>query len=262
LILDPEHSLIAQSRRAAEATFPVNGDGFGVGWYCEGPQPGVFRDTQPAWNDSNLASLAAHTHSGMFMAHIRYATGTPITRTNCHPFAHQNWLFQHNGQIGGFDTLRYHLDRAIAPEFYSFRHGSTDSESMFLLALTFGLQSDPIGAISRMVSFVEQMRDREGIEEPFRMTIAAGDGTQLFAARHASHGLAPSLYHSRGMDALVDVDDATIDLGDNSVIVVSEPVDDSGDHWETVEPGTIFEVSDRKTVIHPLHIDLDVAVTA
>lgn len=260
LILDPKHSLIAQSRHASEATFPVNGDGFGVGWYCEGRSPGVYHDTQPAWNDSNLASIAAHTHSHMFLAHIRYATGTPVSRTNCHPFAHQNWLFQHNGQIGGFGTLRYHLDRAIAPEFYAHRHGSTDSESIFLLALTFGLKTDPIGAISRVVSYIEHLRDREGIDEPLRMTVAAGDGSRLFAARYASHGPVPSLYHSRGNDAMVEIEQVQVDLGDHSVIVVSEPVDDVGEHWEEVAPGTILSVTEGQTEIHPLQVDLDVAI--
>ena len=53
-------------------------------------------------------------------AHIRAATGTPIQRSNCHPFRHDDWLWMHNGAIrefrgqarsgdgGGFLALRRH----------------------------------------------------------------------------------------------------------------------------------------------------------
>ena len=43
-------------------------------------------------------------------AHVRAATGTAITRHNCHPFRHGKHLFMHNGQIGGYGQVRRLLE--------------------------------------------------------------------------------------------------------------------------------------------------------
>jgi predicted glutamine amidotransferase len=83
ILLRPEHSLLTQSRHARESTFEVNADGFGVGWYTGRPTPGVYHDTRPAWNDRNLASLAAHIRSPLFFGHIRAAVGSMVVRSNC-----------------------------------------------------------------------------------------------------------------------------------------------------------------------------------
>ena len=44
---------------------------------------------------------------------------------------------------------------AIDPELFADVHGSTDTEVVFQLALTFGLEEDPIGALERTVGFIE-----------------------------------------------------------------------------------------------------------
>ncbi len=54
-VTEPVHSLIAQSLRSLEATARTNGDGFGLGWYGIHPEPGLYRETRPAWSDENLA---------------------------------------------------------------------------------------------------------------------------------------------------------------------------------------------------------------
>ena len=102
VLFEPRNSLISQSLRARHSHVTTNGDGFGIGWYGERPTPGVYRDILPAWNDQNLKSLAHQIRSGLFLAHVRAATGTATSRANCHPFAHGKWLFMHNGQIGGY----------------------------------------------------------------------------------------------------------------------------------------------------------------
>ena len=68
LLMRPDHSLIAQSRRARQSVETTNADGFGVGWYGERDTPGVYRDTHPAWNNANFQHLAEHIRSGMFLA--------------------------------------------------------------------------------------------------------------------------------------------------------------------------------------------------
>ena len=51
LIVEPRHSLIRQSVHSEEREEPLNGDGFGVGWYASelSLEPAVFRSITPAW---------------------------------------------------------------------------------------------------------------------------------------------------------------------------------------------------------------------
>jgi len=88
LVCAPAHSLIHQSMRADEGKTPTNGDGFGLGWYAERPEPGLYREGRPAWSNENLRSLCEQVRSRLFFAHVRASTGTATTRANCHPFGH------------------------------------------------------------------------------------------------------------------------------------------------------------------------------
>ena len=87
-LYSPAHSLIDRSLHSRLGAETANGDGFGIGWYGSGPDPGVIRSTEPAWNDANLRELAGHVSSRLFFAHIRASSGTAVQRTNCHPFRH------------------------------------------------------------------------------------------------------------------------------------------------------------------------------
>ena len=87
-VTEPAHSLVVQSLRAKESVGATNGDGFGLGWYGDRDEPGLYREVRPAWSDENLKHLCRHIRSPLFFAHVRAATGTPTTRPNCHPFVH------------------------------------------------------------------------------------------------------------------------------------------------------------------------------
>ena len=145
----PAHSLIDQSLHSQLGAETTNGDGFGVGWYGAGPIPALFRGTEPAWNDANLHELAAHISSGRFFAHIRASSGTAVQQTNCHPFRHGRWLFMHNGLINDFHTIKRDLLLDVEPSLFASIEGQTDSEVLFHLALTLGLEEDPPAAVGR-----------------------------------------------------------------------------------------------------------------
>ena len=66
LIFHQEHSIVSQSLAANQSAWVTNGDGFGVAWYTQRTTPGLFKDILPAWNDSNLRSLAAHVQAQLF----------------------------------------------------------------------------------------------------------------------------------------------------------------------------------------------------
>ena len=227
LVFEPRHSLVEQSLHAEQAKTPTNGDGFGIGWYDERKTPGLYREILPAWNDPNLRSLAHHIRSGMFFAHVRASTGTETSRTNCHPFAHDNYLFMHNGQIGDYPLGRRVLEAMIDDEFYATRHGTTDSELIFCLMLTFGLRTDPHRAIRKTIEVVEREMNERGATAPFRFTACLSNGESVCAIRHASDDKPPSLYWRK--------------RGDH-VIVVSEPLDAESDSWIAVAPNHTLHV--------------------
>src|SRR5262245_26240278 len=172
LLLKPARSLVDQSLHSHEGATTTNGDGFGIGWYAPDGLPRLYRSTHPAWNDRNLRELASSVESPLFFSHVRASTGTAIQETNKKPLRPGRWLWMHNGAIRSYSTIMRELRLAIAPELFPSVEGTTDSETMFHLALTFGLEDDVPGAVARMVGFVEEVGHRHDVEFPMQMTIA------------------------------------------------------------------------------------------
>ena len=143
LLFKPKHSLIDQSMSAKSADTVTNGDGFGVGWYDPRGRPTLFRSIRPAWNDFNLREICSIIESPLFLAHVRATSQATVQETNCHPFRKGRWLFVHNGEIHGIEKIRRELLFAVDPELFPHINGTTDSEVMFYLMLTFGLEQDP-----------------------------------------------------------------------------------------------------------------------
>src|SRR5438309_4929761 len=161
------NSLVGQSLDSKLGAEPVNGDGFGVGWYGAVDTPGVYRSIEPAWNDANLRELSGHITSPLFFTHIRAAIGSAVQQTNCHPFRHGHWLFMHNGYINEFATIKRDLVLAIDPSLFPHIKGQADTEVLFYLALTFGLETDPPAAVAQAIGLVEAIADRHHVSDPF-----------------------------------------------------------------------------------------------
>lgn len=238
----PDHSLIHQSRLSREAGATTNGDGFGIGWYGDDETPGLFHDTHPAWNNRNFEHLADHIYSGLFLSHVRSASGTPVQETNCHPFDFENWLFQHNGSVPEFGRLKRQLLFDIDSQLFPQIAGSTDSETLFFLALTFGLRDDPPLALARTVSHVEQASNAANIESPFRFSACTTDGHRIWAVRYSSDNNLRTLYHSQHIRALRDIHGTYEPLPYDSVIVLSEPLDEMTEHWEPLQEASLLEI--------------------
>lgn len=237
LLFKPQHSLIDQSLHSTLGATTTNGDGFGLGWYAEGPVPALFKSIEPAWNDANLREVAAQVRTPLFFAHIRSATGTPVQRSNCHPFRHDHWLFMHNGSIAGFHQLKRDLLLEVDPELFLDIEGSTDSEALFYLALTFGLEDDPVGAVERAVGLVEAVAARHGIEHPVQMSAATTDGESVWAFRYSSIGRTRTLFFSTAVEQLraLHPELRVLDeLGDEARLIVSEPLRDLPGAWQEV----------------------------
>ncbi|MFY0619281.1 class II glutamine amidotransferase [Shimia sp.] len=225
VVTRPDHSLIQQSIQATECKTQTNGDGVGLAWYGGKSEPGLYRDTHPAWSDPNLRSITAQVKSGLFLAHVRASTGTATSRNNCHPFAVGNWSFMHNGQVGGFETFRRRADMLIPDDLYQERKGATDSEVLFLLGLTEGLNDNPKEAMQIAVGILERMSRDRGTTPHMRLGAAFSDGEALYAVRYASDERAPTVYH-RASDTR------------HGRAVVSEPLVEAEDGWEEIPPNS------------------------
>jgi glutamine amidotransferase len=235
LLFKPQDNLIQQSLHARSPRTPTNGDGFGLGWYDNRPNPGLFRSIRPAWNDLNLHDLCNHIESPLFLAHVRASSLATIQETNCHPFRYKNWLFVHNGQIADFGKLHQHLLGKIDPEYFGNLLGSTDSEVMFHLALSFGLEQDVPSAIREMVRTVEAVGKANGIAESVWMTLGISDGKNLWGFRYGSNGKGPTLYVSPDIAELQKLNpDVGDKLGDFAACLVSEPIGKYQELWQEI----------------------------
>jgi len=252
LLVKPDHNLIDQSFSALSSTVPTNGDGFGVGWYGKRHEPGLFRSLRPAWNDSNLHDLAAHIDSGLFLAHVRASSRAIVQHTNCHPFRHGRWLFVHNGEIREIDRLHRELLLQVDPGLFTSIQGTTDSELMFHLALSQGLEDDVPGALERMAGLVEQIAEARGVEGPLEMTLGVSDGKSLWALRYASNGAAPTLFHSREVADLEPIIPEFIEIfGNHARAIVSEPIGRFSEAWAEVPQGTLLRVQGGQIELQP-----------
>src|SRR3982751_6387881 len=126
LLFNSPHGLVDQSLHSRMGAEPTNGDGFGLGWYGTADGPGLYRPLSPAWGDDN-------------------------------------WRVRHNDFITDFHALRRDLMLAIDPDLFPDVHGSTDTEVVFYLALTHGLEDDPIGALEQTGGLMEATARRHGL---------------------------------------------------------------------------------------------------
>ena len=241
-VASPCHSLIHQSLHAEETKTGTNGDGFGVGWYGEKPEPGQYREVRPAWSDENLLSIARQVRSHLFFAHVRAATGTATTRANCHPFVHGRHLFMHNGQIGGYALIRRKLESLIPDSLYAARVGTTDSEAIFLLALARMADGySPGEALAWTLGEALALMQAAGIREPLRCAAALADGETIHAVRWSSDTRPPTLYICNRSD---------------SIVVASEPVDAARDCWQALGCNSMVSVKSGAITVSPFEVGL------
>ena len=238
LLFKTQHGIVDQSLHSRMGAEPTNGDGFGLGWYGAGKGPAVYHSVAPAWGDANLRELAAHVESPLFLAHVRAAIGSPVQQTNCHPFRHGRWLFVHNGYIGDFHALRRDLMLAIDPILFADITGSTDTEVVFRLALTFGLEDDPIPALERTVGLIEATATKRGVAPMVQGTFGVSDGDSLWAVRYATEGRPRSLFASSDIATvrhLAPDNPRVAHLTDDDRVIASEPFAELPGAWHEID---------------------------
>jgi glutamine amidotransferase len=215
----------------------------------------VFRSVSPIWSNQNLRELSGRIRSPLFFAHIRASTGTNVQESNCHPFRHGRWLWMHNGSIRDFAELKRDLVLAVDPSLFSSIAGSTDSEVMFFLALTMGLEDDPPGGVARMMGFVEQVASRHEVKDPLQMTVATSDGERVWGFRYSSGHQSRSLFYSTDVDTLRRLhpeSTALQSLAPATRMIVSEPLGDLPGAWNAVPESSYGVIQEGQDEMHEL----------
>jgi predicted glutamine amidotransferase len=137
---------------------------------------------------------------------------------------------------------------------YASIEGSTDSELLCYLALTFGLEDDPPSAVERTVGFVEKVGRRHGTGHPIQMTIGTTDGNNIWAFRYSSEGDSRTLYYSSDVRALRNLypDRPRLqEVSDESRIIVSEPLGDLPGVWNEVPESSYGVVREGDDELRP-----------
>jgi glutamine amidotransferase len=194
----------------------LNGDGFGIGWYppC-GPcsrhdtSPCTFTSVTPAWNNLNLSRLAKKLDSGLIFAHVRAAyPGMPVSEQNCHPFAHGQYLFMHNGVVAGFLDIRRRLLAKLSDAAYnsvqSFSSDSAVCFAVFLDQLPNLTERQPpevlLRAIQDTIATISRIQAESGIVDISLLNFVVSDGRTMVASRFVSSDSEQpaSLYFAEG----------------------------------------------------------------
>ena len=244
LLYHPENSIIRQSFKARERKEPLNGDGFGVGWYVPDiqPEPARYVSIRPAWNDFNLRSIAALTRTPCVMAHVRAATRGEVSQRNCHPFAYKNLLMMHNGTIYGFHDIRRAILEQLSDDMFHWVRGSTDTEHFFALFLDkLNCTKSPTAdtayeTFQESLQSIESLKKKANIQERTVVNAVVSDGTWMLAVRFSSavDRVPPTLYYSAGAayrckDSVCTME--RVATAQSTVLVVSEKLTDNAQDW-------------------------------
>jgi len=257
LLYQPKNSLINQSFNAKEIEEPLNGDGFGIGWYVPevANEPVTFVSVNPAWSNRNLRNLAPKIKTECLIAHVRAASVGEVSESNCHPFQYKNMLMAHNGGIEEFGKIKRHLRSPLSDELYNWIKGQTDSEHIFASLLNH-LKShhDTITPETVVDSFehtfrhIKHLMTKYDIREPAYLNMVVTDGNFMVATRYVSDDKEEplTLYHSEGSRYVVEDGVTRLEApkdDDQAVLVVSEKLSDDKD-W-TMIPSNHFVIVEQ-----------------
>lgn len=248
LVFRAENSLVSQSKQATMRLDPLNGDGFGIGWYPEHQDkiPGTFVSIEPAWSNRNLIQLAAKIKTQHFFAHVRDASpGMPVSQSNCHPFQFGPYLWMHNGRLEQFNLFRRNIMRDLSDEAFEFIKGNTDSEcafAMFLDEINFDHNASEqrlIDAMKTTIAKISFYKHAVNAHSNALINFAVTNGqTSLFTRLSTRRDTQPaSLFYQQKTDR---------------IIVSSEPLCAPKDSWTKVERHSLVIVNNANVKIESL----------
>jgi predicted glutamine amidotransferase len=160
----------------------------------------------------------------------------------------------HNGYLNEFATVKRDLVFAVDPSLYPEIRGQADTEVLFYLALTFGLEEDPPAAVERAIGFVEAVAERHGVPHPFQGTVATTDGESIWAFRYSSERKSRSLFYTTDITTLRKLyPERSLfqEMSDNARMIVSEPLGDVAGVWNEVPESSYGVVGPNHAEMRP-----------
>ncbi len=259
LLYKPDHSLIKQSYDARELSEPLNGDGFGLGWYAPevSSEPAVFTAITPAWNNRNLGYMASKIYSPAIFAHIRRASSGIVAENNCHPFHYKNMLMMHNGGVKHFGRIKRALLNKLSDERFDWIDGQTDTQHLFALFLDHYYAQGQLDIQGMQQAFIGMFKDLAELkmdaglqDEASYLNMVVSNGTEMVGARYVDKAdVTPlSLHHTEGCRYVCDEHGCRMHRTKAheavATIIASEPLTTEAEHWRVVPPNH-FVVVDK-----------------
>ncbi|RKN41604.1 ergothioneine biosynthesis protein EgtC [Streptomyces hoynatensis] len=230
VLTEPAHSLYAQSfAPRLQADGRVNADGFGVGWYPpeDGAGPVRYRRAVPIWADANLPVLAGLLHSGAVLAAVRSASpGTSLDEAAVAPYALGRWLFSHNGEVQGWESLPHDSEEELSAAELLSMEARSDSALLWVMIARRLTAGEPAAE-----ALAEVVRRTRGARPLARLNLLLTDGHAIAAVRHGD-----SLWYRQAGD---------------QVTVASEPVPGEPD-WQEIPDRSLLLTTQRTAEIAPL----------
>jgi glutamine amidotransferase len=169
---------------------------------------------------------------------VRYASGTPVTLENTHPFLMDGRLFAHNGVVMGLPELEAELGDAA-----SLVHGQTDSERYFaLITRAIARTGDVVEGIAAAVGWIA---DHLPV---FALTFVLITDSDVWALRYPDTHELYVLERAAGRGGLrhasarrrirVDSDE----LADRRSVVVASEAMDEDPGWRPLHSGELVHV--------------------
>ena len=257
LLYQPKNSLVNQSINAKELEEPLNGDGFGIGWYAREVnfEPVTFVSVHPAWSNRNLRNLAPKIRTDCLIAHVRAASVGEVSESNCHPFQYKNMLMMHNGGVENFSNIKRKIREPLTDELYNWIKGQTDSEHIFAYLLNDLFRNHKtlspeavVDAFENTFRALKKMMAENNIHEAAYLNMVVTNGLFIVGTRYVTDPKEEplTLYHSEGSRYVVE-DGVTQMMApeddDQAVLVVSEKLSDDKD-W-TLIPSNHFVIVDN-----------------
>ena len=174
---------------------PESASGWGIGFYHGDEVLHKKRPMHPG-DRVDWENIAGDVHSDCAVLHLRQPTVGDFRAENAHPFRMRQWLFAHQGTIGGFQAIRENLAESI-PDFIRRNvRGQTDSEYLFHTVLTFlhdaGQLDNPdvnetqtLPAISAAVALVERLTAEVGSAD-HSLSFILTNGRTMYALGHGA----------------------------------------------------------------------------
>jgi glutamine amidotransferase len=236
----------------------LNLGGFGfAAWSPDSPDPArpfTYRVPTVPNFDRNLRALARKVRATALVAHVRgviYDERERVGQHNVHPFLFDGVTvaLAQNGDLYGFNEMRFDLLRHVRPELSALIEGTTDTEWVYALVLS--QLEDPFGpveveeaaaAVEAALGILREIRERRGLAIQSPVNVVLTDGRWLVATRFAfDYGWYPEDESFFAGEREHDFTSLWFRGGD-AVVIASEPLERNHEHWFEVPEYSLLSV--------------------